>query len=336
MDNPGRWKSQQYDYVECDKCKKSTARKSRREPRTFNGASFTLKTWACTSGRGLAGLPNQRSIYRDEMIKVFGGRAGGASPLLHGKKGNAWIHVGRSTALSSSGQVWSIPRGAAHDLQAVTILSADFDTLSGSEKSDISERTAVAVTVRVIPSQPIEVRRRMGCSTDHRTRPSNPWPCRRSTLHCPLSWRQGLGPHGESEAGALRVDIVSFLASQRPVFKAPSDNMSRERARRPRPKRPSGTSGKRCCRSGWPRPIPGRASSTSGPWTGTISRAPARTASPSSETDWQSFRVRQGKGGSDPLVFTAEFKYAAAWQVLVAARVTDVFGNDGIATSRSR
>jgi hypothetical protein len=50
------------------------------------------------------------------------------------------------------------------------------------------------------------------------------------------------------------------------------------------------------------------------------------------ETDWQSFRSRRAKGESDPLVFTAEFKYAQPGQYWIAAKVTDVFGNDGIAT----
>ena len=51
------------------------------------------------------------------------------------------------------------------------------------------------------------------------------------------------------------------------------------------------------------------------------------------ETDWQSFRLRKAKGEIEPLVFTAEFKYAEPGRYTVAARVTDVFGNDGIATT---
>ena len=50
------------------------------------------------------------------------------------------------------------------------------------------------------------------------------------------------------------------------------------------------------------------------------------------ETDWQSFRVRKGKGDVEPLVLTAEYKYEQPGHYQVAARVTDVFGNDGIAT----
>lgn len=50
------------------------------------------------------------------------------------------------------------------------------------------------------------------------------------------------------------------------------------------------------------------------------------------ETDWQSFRVRKGKGETEPLVLTAEYKYEQPGHYQIAARVTDVFGNDGIAT----
>jgi hypothetical protein len=34
----------------------------------------------------------------------------------------------------------------------------------------------------------------------------------------------------------------------------------------------------------------------------------------------------------EPLTFAAEFRYAEAGQYRIAARVTDVFGNDGLAT----
>jgi adenine-specific DNA-methyltransferase len=50
------------------------------------------------------------------------------------------------------------------------------------------------------------------------------------------------------------------------------------------------------------------------------------------ESAWQSFRLRKAKGEVEALTFTAEFKYAEAGQYRIAARVTDVFGNDGIAT----
>ena len=50
------------------------------------------------------------------------------------------------------------------------------------------------------------------------------------------------------------------------------------------------------------------------------------------ESEWQSFRLRKSKGEVESLTFTAEYRYAEAGQYRIAARVTDVFGNDGIAT----
>ena len=50
------------------------------------------------------------------------------------------------------------------------------------------------------------------------------------------------------------------------------------------------------------------------------------------ETDWQSFRVRRSKKEVEPLTFTAERQYTQPGQYRIAARVTEVFGNDGIAT----
>jgi hypothetical protein len=50
------------------------------------------------------------------------------------------------------------------------------------------------------------------------------------------------------------------------------------------------------------------------------------------EPDWLSVRRSRSKGEAEPLAFTAELRYAEPGCYQVAARVTDVFGNDGIAT----
>lgn len=58
----------------------------------------------------------------------------------------------------------------------------------------------------------------------------------------------------------------------------------------------------------------------------------ARAAAVAVETEWQSFRVRKSKDADSELNFTAEFEYDEPGSYLLAARVADVFGNDGIAT----
>ena len=50
------------------------------------------------------------------------------------------------------------------------------------------------------------------------------------------------------------------------------------------------------------------------------------------DTEWQSFRARAKKGKPTELTFSAECRYEQAGTYRVAAKVTDVFGNDGIAT----
>jgi adenine-specific DNA-methyltransferase len=49
------------------------------------------------------------------------------------------------------------------------------------------------------------------------------------------------------------------------------------------------------------------------------------------DTDWQSFRLRKSKKEVEPLVLTAQYLYDQPGNYRVAARITDVFGNDGIA-----
>ena len=327
----------QYDYVECDKCKNIDRReKPQKSPGTFNVRPFTVENMGVYQrAEEWQDFQTKRSIYRDEMIKVFGGEPVAHSPLLHGKKGNSWIHVGPLDGPVSSGQVWSIAREAQRTTcKAVTILSADFDTLSGSEKSDISERTAVAVTVRVIPSQAIdEVRRRMELLNRPPDAPIESMAV--PAFYAPLSIV--LAPKVSGRTVSLKlerceVDIESFLASQRPVFKAPSDGMSPGARKKAEAEQAKWEERQRELQK-W------LAKATSlqrfvdflaVDWAYFSRQAP--DGKPIFETDWQSFRSRKGKGESDPLVFTAEFKYAQPGQYWIAAKVTDVFGNDGIAT----
>jgi len=327
----------QYDYVECDKCKNIDRKgKPQKSPGTFNVRPFTVENMGVYQrAEAWQDFQTKRSVYRDEMIKVFGGEPVAHSPLLHGKKGNSWIHVGPLDGPVSSGQVWSIAREAQRTTcKAVTILSADFDTLSGSEKSDISERTAVAVTVRVIPSQAIdEVRRRMELLNRPPDAPIESMAV--PAFYAPLSIVLAPKVSGRTvslELERCEVDIESFLASQRPVFKAPSDKMSAGARKKAEAEAAKWEERQKVLQkwlaktNSWQSFVDFWAVD----WDYFSRTSP--DGKPIFETDWQSFRVRQGKGESDPLVFTAEFKYAQPGKFWIAARVTDVFGNDGIAT----
>jgi adenine-specific DNA-methyltransferase len=334
---PQRADKPQYDYVECEKCKNVDRKeKPQKSPGTFNVRPFTVENMGVYQrAEAWQDFQTKRSVYRDEMIKVFGGEPVAHSPLLHGKKGNFWIHVGPLDGPVSSGQVWSIAREAQRTTcKAVTILSADFDTLSSSEKTKVLTDTAVAVTVRVIPSQAIdEVRRRMELLNRPPDAPIESMAV--PAFYAPLSIV--LAPKVSGRTVSLKlerceVDIESFLASQRPVFKAPSDNMSAGARKKAEAEAAKWDERQKVLQkwlaktNSWQSFVDFWAVD----WDYFSRTSP--DGKPIFETDWQSFRVRQGKGESDPLVFTAEFKYAQPGKFWIAARVTDVFGNDGIAT----
>jgi len=115
------------------------------------------------------------------------------------------------------------------------------------------------------------------------------------------------------------VDIESFIASQRPVQRPISDSMT-PAAR----KKGQAVLDKWAARENELQKWLAKATS----WQCFIDYE----GKPIFETDWQSFRVRRSQSDVDPLLFTADFKYAQPGHYRVAARVTDVFGNDGIAT----
>src|SRR5690606_32032518 len=144
-----------YDYVECSHCS-NLERKERtvRSRDTFDVQPFTIENMGVYQrAETWQGFQTERTRYRDEMLKVFGAEVVQHSPLLHGTKGSSWVHVGPLDAAVTSGQVWSIAREAKRtDRKTVTILSADFNSLSGSDKDEIKQHTGVTVIIRIIPA----------------------------------------------------------------------------------------------------------------------------------------------------------------------------------------
>ena len=327
----------QHDYVECDMCKNVERKeKPQRSPGMFNVRPFTVENMGVYQrAEAWQDFQTRRSVYRDEMIRVFGGEPVAQSALLHGRKGNTWIHVGPLDGPISSGQVWNIAREAQHtNTHAVTILSADFDTLSGSEKEDVQAKTGVTVTIRVIPAQAIdEVRRRMQLLNRPPDAPieSMAIPAFYAPLSIVLS-PQLSGRIVKLHLERCEVDIESFLASQRPVLK-PVTDATTPNARRKLEAEAEKWSAREAELQKWLQ----KADS----WQKFVDfwavdwnygTRVGQDDKPIFETDWQSFRLRKSKGETEPLVFVAELKYTDPGQYRIAARVTDVFGNDGIAT----
>ena len=280
------------------------------------------------------GFQQHRTAYRDEMIKVFGGEPVEHSPLLHGRKGNTWVHVGPLDAPVSSVQVWSIAREAQRtSTKAVTVLSADFDTLSGSEQDEIKKKTGVAITIRVIPANAIdEVKRRLDLLR------ANPDLAVESTaipaFYAPLSIvleEHVSGRNVELKLKRCEVDIESFIASQRPMLKPVTDRMT-EKAKKKALDEIKRWEKREEELKDWL----GKARS----WQAFVDfwavdwnfgRQVGEDGKPIFVTEWQSFRSR-GADGNAELTFSAKFSYPEAGAYRIAARVTDVFGNDGIAT----
>jgi len=328
----------QHDYVECDHCKNIERKeKPQRSPGPFNVRPFTLENMGVYQrAEEWNDFQIKRSRYRDEMVKVFGGEPMAHSPLLHGRKGSSWIHVGPLDGPVSENQVWSIAREAARtNTRAVTILSADFDTLSGSEKDNVKEITGVAVTVRVIPSAALdEVRRRIEIQDRGVDAPVESMAI--PAFYAPLSIVLEPEARGRTVRLHLKrceVDIESFVTSQKPAdLKPVTDKMTPTQRRKAEDAQKKWADREEQLAKwlkkadSWQKFVDFWAVD----WDYGSRVSP--DGKPIFETDWQSFRLRRAKGESEPLVFTAEFQYTESGQYWVAARVTDVFGNDGIAT----
>lgn len=328
----------QSDYVECKTCK-NIERKERkqRSPGRFQVQPFSIENMGVYQRAGeWQDFQTQRSRYRDEMLAVFGGKVVGGYQFLHGRKGDerdgGWVHIGPLDGPISSHQVWQIAREAqGTDTKRVTVLSADFDTLSASEKQEIRETTGVSVTIRVIPTSAIdEVQRRLKLQRKDPDAPIESMAI--PAFYAPLSILLRAHATGRLVTVSLErceVDIESFISSQKPLLREPTDSMSESARKKAQGEKDRWASRERLLND----------------WLGKVDtwqkfvdfwavdhdygHRVGDDGKPIFETDWQSFRSRDGQG----LRFIAELAYDQPGHYRIAARVTDVFGNDGIATA---
>lgn len=328
----------QHDYVECKACK-NIERKERkqRSPGRFQVHPFTVENMGVYQRAGeWQDFQTQRSRYRDEMLAVFGGKVVPGYQFLHGRKGDerdgGWVHIGPLDGPIAVHQVWQIAREAqGTDTKRVTVLSADFDTLSASEKQEIRETTGVQITIRVIPTSALdEVQRRLKLQRKDPDTPIESMAI--PAFYAPLSILLRAHTKGRLVTVTLErceVDIESFIASQRPLLREPTEGMS-ESAR----KKAQGEKDRWAARERLLNDWLAKADT----WQKFVDfwavdhdygHRVGEDGKPVFESDWQSFRSRDGQG----LKFTAELSYDQPGHYRIAARVTDVFGNDGIATA---
>lgn len=336
-DTPKSVDASQVEYVECGECRSvSRKEKSQKLREHFKVRAFTVENMGVYQrAEQWQDFQTERTRYRDEMIKIFGGEPLNHSALLHGRKGNAWIHVGPLDGPVSPSQVWSIAREAkGTERRNVTILSADYNPLSGGEKEDIQKSTGVAITIRIIPASAIdEVRRRLEIQRSNRSSAIESMAI--PAFYAPLSIvlrKQVSGRIVRITLERCDVDIESFIASQKPLLKPITTNMSAAALKKAKAEiekweaREAELQKWLSKAASWQKFVDFWAID----WD--YGRRVGEDEKPIFETDWQSFRVRRSKNDVDPIRLTAEFQYEQAGQFRVAARVTDVFGNDGIAT----
>lgn len=326
-----------HDYIECEHCKNIERKeKPQRSPGKFEVRPFTLENMGVYQrAESWQGFQTEQSEYRKEMVRVFGGIPSSVSPRLHGEKGQSWIHVGPLDSAIVVSQVWAIAREAAiTDRKSVTILAAEYNTLSDDDTAAILAELGVRVRVRIIPASAIdEIKRRIEARRD---KPDVPYTSTTiPAFYAPLAILLHPEVRGRTARLTLvrcEVDIESFLESQQPSLKPITDGMNeiiRKKAQAEIArwaKRRSELENWLAKADSWQRFVDFWAVD----WE--YGRRQGADNKPIFETDWQSFRVRRSKKEVEPLSFAAEREYQSGGRYRVAARVTDVFGNDGIAT----
>ncbi|WP_363169935.1 site-specific DNA-methyltransferase [uncultured Lamprocystis sp.] len=329
---------EQFDYVECEECGNIERKpKKQRSPGQYAVRPFSVESMGVyLRAEAWLDAAGQPAAWRPEMIRVFGGEPVSGFNLLHGRDHRGWIHVGPLDAPVPLRQAWGIAREAAEtDTRYVTILSADLDTLPHPEREEIRAKTSVQVTLRIIPSAAIEqvaLRLRRGSAADGALE-SMAVPAFYTPLAIGLR-AQVDGPLVQLHLERCEVDVQSFLLSQQPALKPITDRLTGAQRKKAQAEHDRWQA-RRAVLLEWLE----RATT----WQQFVdfwavdwdyADHPDTHGGPDGkpifDTDWQSFRIRRGKGRVDPLVLTAECRYEQPGRYQIAARVTDVFGNDGI------
>jgi adenine-specific DNA-methyltransferase len=239
----------------------------------------------------------EAKVYRDALIELYGGTPLDGFVHLHGRKGNRWVHIGPVDAPVAPDQVDAIlAEAAATDIKAVDILSADIPI--DWNRSEAEARYGVSIYSKIIPSAAIEaVRERLS-----RKRRKDASLVDGPEIHffSPPDIEVGLAVAGDAvtvKLLRLTVDLEDCLSTQDPAKRA----QIKERI------------------TDWKALVDYWAVD----WD-------YREGKPF-QNDWQSFRTRK----SPTIATMAAHTYGNdRGGKLVAVKVTDVFGNDGLKVAR--
>jgi len=258
---------------------------------------------------------NQADAYRQAIIELFGGEYTPYSKLLHGKKRGTWIHVGPLSQPLVAEQVHAIAKEVKDtDFKKCYVLSADFTAHLNQSVEKAKEEFGVQVLVRMIPASAIEeVKKRLEIMRQGAD-PEKSGDMPNIAFFAPLAvkiHKVADGKEASIELSGVEVDAESFLESQKPE--------RRDELKKWLEKEKS-----------WQSFVDFWAVD----WNYENLKNEEDGHGPIFENEWQSFRKRKGKKVVEDLVFKAFHTYEKAGEYTIAVKVTDVFGNDGIVTTK--
>jgi hypothetical protein len=236
-------------------------------------------------------------VYRDALVELYGGILVEGFAHLHGRKDSRWVHVGPIDAPIARAQVEAVlAEASGTDLTAVDILSADIPI--DWNRSEASERYGVNVYAKTIPAAAVEaVRERL-----RRKRRKDPALEEGPPIHffSPPDVEVGVVVRGDTvtvKLLRLTVDLEDCLSTQDAAKRAQITERITD-------------------------------------WRALVDYWAVdwdyREGEPF-QNDWQSFRTRKSR----EIANQAAHSYGAdRGEKLVAVKVTDIFGNDGLKVAR--
>ncbi len=259
---------------------------------------------------------NQADAYRQAIIELFGGEYAPYSKLLHGKKRGAWVHIGPLSQPLVAEQVMAIAEEVKEtEFKKCYVLSADFTAHLNQAVEEAKEEFGVQVLVRMIPASAIEeVKKRLELIKQGVKNPEKVTDMPNIAFFAPLAvkiHKVADGKEASIELSGLEVDTESFLESQKPE--------RRDELKKWLEKEKS-----------WQSFVDFWAVD----WNYENLKNEEDGHGPIFENEWQSFRKRKGKKVVEDLVFKAFHTYEKSGEYTIAVKVTDVFGNDGIVTTK--
>jgi len=252
--------------------------------------------------------------YRQAIIELFGGEYIPYSPLLHGKKKGAWVHIGPLSTPIVSEQIQAIAKEVKDtEFKKCYVLSADFTAHLNQAVVEAKKEFGVQIMVRIIPASAIdEVKKRLELIKQGVKNTGKVSDMPNIVFFAPLTVKINKVVDDKEimiELAGLEVDADSFLDGQKPERRKELEKWLEKE-------------------NSWQSFVDFWAID----WN--YENLKGNFKEPIFENEWQSFKKRKGKKITEDLVFKAFHPYEQAGEYTVAIKVTDVFGNDGIITTK--